>query len=1060
MTEQLRLQLLGGFQIIADDKPVSGVNTPRLQALLAYLVLHRQAPQSRQQLAYLFWPESADSQARTNLRNALFQLRNHLPDADNFLQIETQTIQWKSDAPLHCDVVAFEQALTTANNASDPTLAQFTLEEAIQLYVGDLLPGLYDDWILPLRERLQQSFATALEQLATRLEQQQNYPRAIEIAQRLIQLDPLREVSYTQLMRLHAATGDRAAALRVYHACASILDREMGVDPDPVTHQLYEHILKLEAPQTPTATRVRETSPLIGRDEAWASLQESWQRATRNQPQLLIVSGEAGIGKTRLVEEFSERLRRQAVTTAFAHSYASGGNLALAPVQEWLRDPSMRRALQGLEPIWLSEISRLLPELLVEQPDLTPPVLPNEAWQRGRLFDALTHAFTHAASADTHGPLLLVLDDIQWCDSETVEWLQHLLRQNPPPRLLIIGTLRQEAFDAQSTLASQINQLRRNGLTSEIAVHRLDAAQTAALANNLLGRQLEQSQSELLFSESEGNPLFIVELLRSNLAALDSRRAATKTSLPEKVLSVIESRLERLSPAALDLARVAAVIGRAFAVDVLAQASEIDEDRLVQSLDELWQQRVIGEQGGKNASGEWYDFSHDKIREVVYGGLSPMRRRFLHRRVAHAIEAHAAMIPGGVDAQIAEHFEQAGDIPQAIHWLRRAAHGAHQRSALGEATFHLQRALNLLEAMPASPQRTADELAIQSSLGSLLLATQGYAAPEVERAFSRAWELCQRSDDSNLRFRILWGLGRYYFVLPNPEKGLEVSRQLLAIAGETGDAGLLSEAACSLGTHLFHRAQFGEARHYLQLSLAHYDRTRHADHALIYGQDPCVVSLAYLAWTLWCLGEADAAAAQTIAALQLAKEINHPYSLVIATTYASVQQQFQDNAESCLAQAEEAIALADRYGFTLWLSMAKFLRGWAWTRLNRFDEGFAEMQESIQLFRSTGAELGAAYFAGLLAETLADNGQADLGLLAIGEALDLLERAQDRWCEAELLRIQAKLILLYGASLGDDSMRVEAKNILDSAIDIAQRQSARHWEERCRLAANGFEGTD
>ena len=543
----MRLQLLGGFQLLAGDKAVSGVNTPRLQALLAYLVLHRQSPQSRQQLAYLFWADSGDSQARTNLRNALFQLRNHLPDADSFLQIEAQTIQWRSDTPLHCDVVAFEQALLAANSAGDPALAQAALEQAIQLYTGDLLPGLYDDWILPLRERLQQAFVTALEQLTTSLERQQNYPRAIETAQRLIQLDPLREVSYTQLMRLYAATGDRAAALRAYHACATILEREMGVDPDPVTHQLYEHILKLESPQPAATARVRETSPLVGRDDAWAKLQEAWQKATRSQPQLLIVSGEAGIGKTRLVEEFAERLRRQATATAVAHCYSAGGNLALAPVQEWLRDPVLRKSLQGLEPIWTSEIARLLPELLVEQPDLTPPVLPNEAWQRSRLFDALSHAFAHNGE-----PLLLVLDDVQWCDSETVEWIHHLLRSSHAQRLLIIATLRQEAFDAQSTLASLINQLRRNGLTSQIEIHRLDASQTAALASNLIGRQLSAVQSARLFAESEGNPLFIVELLRSTFATASSNSESeslaaplsTTSTLPQKVLSVIESRLE------------------------------------------------------------------------------------------------------------------------------------------------------------------------------------------------------------------------------------------------------------------------------------------------------------------------------------------------------------------------------------------------------------------------------------------------------------------------------------------------------------------------------------
>ncbi|MFN8446948.1 MAG: BTAD domain-containing putative transcriptional regulator [Caldilineaceae bacterium] len=1044
MTQHLRLQLFGGFQLLSGTTAITGVNTQRLQSLLAYLVLHRQAPQSRQQLAFLFWPDSNEQQARTNLRNALFQLRNQLPDPDLLLQVESQTLQWRADAPLGLDVADFEEALAIAQTAKEPAAVQQALQQAVNLYVGELLPGHYDEWLLPLREQLQNAYFSALEQLIALYERQQNFAKALETGQRLLQLDPLRETSYAQLMRLYAAAGDRAAALRIYHTCAKTLERELGVDPDPLTHELYEHILKLESPQTSTATRVRDSSPLIGRESVWQKLQECWQAAARGNPRLLLVSGEAGIGKTRLVEEFAEWARRQGALSAIAHCYALGGDLAFAPLQEWLRSTIFHRSLQGLEPVWLSEIARLLPELLLEHPELTPPVLPNEAWQRTRLFDAIGNVLTR-----NREPLLLVIDDIQWCDEETLAWIQPFLRFAPIPRVLIVATLRQESFTAQSMLTSLVNQLQRSDLVTEIEIERLDAQQTAALAANLLGRPLDASQSERLFVESEGNPLFVVELLRSaaNNLSLSQSPTFTHSALPAKVLSVIESRLAHLSGDALELARLASVMGRAFSVDVLVQASDRNEDQLIRGLDELWQQRVIREQSG-SSGGEAYDFSHDKIRDVVYAGISPMRRRFFHRRVAQTLERPPFNARDGVNAQVARHYEAAGDWLPAVDWLQRAAHSAHQRSALSEAIAHLERALTLLEKLPTSAERTAQELRVQSSLGSLRLATQGYAAPEVEQAFSRAWALCQNSDDQQLRFRILWGLGRYYFVLPNPEKGLDVSTQLLEIAQASGDSGLLAEATCSLGTHLFHRADFAAARSYLEQSIAHYDRASHADHALIYGQDPCVVSLAYLAWTLWCLGDSAKALQQSAAASQLAETLQHPYSLVIATTYASVQQQFLGNVPACLQKAEAAIQLAERHGFTLWLSMAKFLRGWSLSRLDQFEAGFAEMQESIALFRSTGAELGAAYFAGLLAETLALNHQPDLGLLALGEAFDLLERAQDRWCEAELYRIKAQVLRQYAATIEDDSLQEEAQAALTTAHQVAVAQGARQWETR------------
>jgi predicted ATPase len=240
----------------------------------------------------------------------------------------------------------------------------------------------------------------------------------------------------------------------------------------------------------------------------------------------------------------------------------------------------------------------------------------------------------------------------------------------------------------------------------------------------------------------------------------------------------------------------------------------------------------------------------------------------------------------------------------------------------------------------------------------------------------------------------------------------------------------------------------------LEQCQALYDRQQHSSHALSYGQDPSVVAASYLAWTLWCLGYPEQALAQTQAGLALAQAINHPHSLVIATTYASVQHQFLGDAVHCRQHAEAAIALADQHGFTLWLSMATFLRGWSLTHQGDFESGFADMQKSIELFRSTGAELGAAYFAGLLAETLGRNQQPDIGLIAMNEAFDLLDRTQDRWCEAELHRLRGELWLQMGDTFPDAI--TEAETAFQTAINVARQQQAKLWELRatvslCRL---------
>jgi DNA-binding SARP family transcriptional activator len=257
----LHIHLSGDFRLVYGDMPLTTVNTPRLQSLLAYLALHRDAPQSRSHLAFLLWPDSTEGQARTNLRKQVHYLRRALPDPDRFLYADAKVLGWLPDAPFTLDVADFEGALAQAERAGDPATMQAFLEQAVVLYKGDLLPSCYDDWILPERERLRQRFTQALEKLIRSLEDQRAYPTAIQHAQRLLRHDPLHEATYQCLMRLHALKGDRAAALRAYHTCVTTLGRELAVEPGAATRKAYERLLQLEAPPTPALERLTPTLP-------------------------------------------------------------------------------------------------------------------------------------------------------------------------------------------------------------------------------------------------------------------------------------------------------------------------------------------------------------------------------------------------------------------------------------------------------------------------------------------------------------------------------------------------------------------------------------------------------------------------------------------------------------------------------------------------------------------------------------------------------------------------------------------------------------------------------
>lgn len=707
----LHIRLLGGFTLMVEERSIV-LNGVRLQSLLAYLLLHQQSLQSRQHLAFLFWPDTDEIQALSNLRNLLYKLRRALPEIDHFIEADAQMIQWRSDLPFTLDVTRFEMLAAHEDSVPD-------LEEAAVLYQGDLLPSCYDDWIQPMRSRLQQRAMALFERLLDLLEEARAYGRAIDYGQRLLQLDPLNESAYRRLMHLYALKGDQAAALRIYHICETTLQRELCVPPGPATQSLYEQLWSVEwsPPPMPTAPAAL---PLLGRDDEWRVLQRAWRNARNGRCQTVVLAGEAGIGKTRLAEELAIWVERQGFAIATAHCYAAEGALAYAPLVEWLRSPAIGQSLSSLDAIWLGEVARLLPELLLSDPHLSQPAPLTEGWQRQCFFEALARAlFSRGA------PLLLFLDDLQWCDPDMLEWIHYLLRYDPHAPLLLLAAMRSEEVTADHPVIHLLSALDRDSQLTEIVLGRLNAEVTAQVGSAVAGYPLPADEAAQLYQETEGNPLFVVEMVRArvetslNLSAMQAPLANTG-NLPPRVHKVIHSRLAQLSPGARDLASLAATIGREFTSTVLAAASELPDEDFVRYLDELWQRRILREKGR-----DGYDFSHDKLREVAYTSMSAAHRRLLHRRVAAALEtgqrdADAGQTLDRLSGQIASHYEMAGCLAEAIRYYEWAAQAAQHLYANADAIRDYRRILDLLK---QSGQSQVEMLAVYEKLSDLLLLT-------------------------------------------------------------------------------------------------------------------------------------------------------------------------------------------------------------------------------------------------------------------------------------------------------------------------------------------------
>lgn len=691
---QLTIRLLGDFRVTYGKTPVTEIKTARLQSLFCYLMLHRDAPQMRRHLAFVLWPDSIEAQARTNLRNLLHLLRAALSNADQFLQIDAQTVQWNPQAPCEVDLSEFQQAL-----------AHGDLARAAELYRGDLLPSCYDDWILPERERLRDAYVNALDDLRAQSEERSEDAAALAYAQRLLHADPLREETYRHVIRLHLQNGDRAAALRAYHNCATALARELAVEPAPLTRELYEQIVHLQAaPMVPAPM-----ATLVGRQTEWEQIQAAW-RAAQNDSQVVVIRGEAGIGKTRLAEEFIAWAKRQNIHAANARCYAAKGRLAYAPLAAWLRESDWR----GLADAWLVELARLIPEIAAIRPDLPAPEPLTQAWQNQRFFEALAHGIVAEG-----GPRILLLDDAQWCDDETLAWLNWFGGQAARGTWLLLVTLR-VGEDVPSALENWLNDLRRNHRLVEIELSALTEAETLTLAAQLTDKARVSQFADSLWRGSEGNPLFIVEMMRSG------EWSSENAPLPPQVRAIIQARLGQLSPSARELIGLAAVCGREFNFAALERASGYEQSEFVRALDELWQKRLIREQGA-----DAYDFAHERIRETADGELSAARRRLWHRRIAEALcQIHSANLDS-VAGQIAAHYEGAGETESALVFYLRAAQYAQAMYAHIDALALLQHGLEVTRDAPVKITAQFYELR-----GDVLLHT---AKPsEAESAFASA----------------------------------------------------------------------------------------------------------------------------------------------------------------------------------------------------------------------------------------------------------------------------------------------------------------------------------
>ena len=795
----------------------------------------------------------------------------------------------------------------------------------------------------------------------------------------------------------------------------------------------------------------RGLSRFVGRHIEMDQMQQALTQAKAGHGQIVGVMGEPGLGKSRLFYEF--KLTSQSgclVLEAFAVSHGKAS--PYLPLMELLKnycqieptdDERSRRErvigkVLGLDRSLEETLPYLFALLGIEDGSSSLQQMDAQI-RRQRTFEALKKLFLRES---LNQPLLLIVEDLHWIDSETQGFLDSLSESVASAQLLLLVNYRPE-YRHEWGQKTYYTQLRLTPLGKEEAEE---------LLSFLLGNDASLAPLKLLIlDKTDGTPFFMEEVVQTlaEEGALSGERghyrlamAPTELHISPTVQGVLAARIDRLTAAEKELLQQLSVIGRQFPVSLVQAVVSQTEDELQQILASLQAKEFLYEQPAFPESE--YLFKHALTQDVAYGTVLQEQRKALHERTGQALEGLYRTSLSDHYSDLAHHYSNSGNAQKAVEYLGLAGHQAVQRSANGEAIEHFTTAIALLQTLPDNRARSQQELGLHVALGAPLTAAKGWAASEVGNVYLRARELCEQMGDSPDLFPTLWGLWVFYYVRAEHKQAHELGEQLLRLAQSSQDSALLLEAHVALGCTLFIRGELAAARHHLEHGNALYDAQQHHSLAFRYGSfDPGVACRSFGAEDLWHLGYPEQALKRNHEALALADELSHPFSLAMASTWAAFLHQSRREAHAVQDRAEAAIALSTEQGFPAWWAEATIVRGWALAQQGHGAEGLNQLREGLAAYQATGSEFLRPRFFALLAQAYGQEGQVAEGLRTVAEALACVERTEERHYEAELHRLQGELLLQQS-----QTRHPEAEDCFQQAIAIAKRQAAKSWELR------------
>ncbi len=798
----------------------------------------------------------------------------------------------------------------------------------------------------------------------------------------------------------------------------------------------------------------RGLTPFVGCEAEAALLNERWQHAMQGMGHAMLISGEAGIGKTRLVQVLKERLAQEPYILLECRCSPYHRHSALYPFVDLFertadfdrRDTATEKLAKlhaVLDPLHLDckapvQLIASLLSLPLSDPEMLLHMAPQQ--QRQELLAAV---LTTLVALSGQQPVLLVVEDLHWVDPSTLDLLELLIEQVPTLPLFVVFTSR-PTFDPP---------WRPHTYLTPIMLSRLSRDQVEPMLMHAAGgKSLPPEVVDYVVTQTDGIPLFIEELVKTVLESELLREAEdayaligslSAMSIPTTLHDSLTARLDRLGTAK-GMAQWGATIGRSFSYEILEAVSHRDSAALQRDLKQLVGAELLYQRGLPPQA--TYVFKHALVQEAAYQSLLRSTQQYYHQRIAQVlIGTQFAYIAETQPEFVAHHYTEAGFLNQAVVFWLRAGQQALNRSAFVESISHFRKVLELLRDLTETPERAEQELTACVALGTSIIATEGWSAPEVEIAYSRARVLCQQIENHPQLFSILVGLWGFYIVRAEYGTTCQLGEQLLRLAQQDQD---LAGGHMMLGLALYCTAELRSSQTHFQQSLDLYDRVpqplQFSHPGLVH---PVLFCRSMASHTLWLLGYPDAARMQSHLALTLKQTLSQPFSQAVALAYAAMLHQCCQESSLALEYAEATLTVSKEHGLVYYLAWAMLIKGRELVMQGQLEAGLAQIQQGLEDLRALGGRLRLTYYLTLLAETYRQRGEIKEGFRQLETALVEAEDTKEQYWVAELYRLKGEFLLL-----GTPVLVEAAESCFHQALDVAHCQYAKSLELRAAMS--------